>query len=85
MSSINQFPWQDDILRALHAGQAASIDQIADVVAAADDGSTKSADMKDGIAQNVDHLVHLGLAEYTDGRGVVELTPAGKAAADSLP
>jgi hypothetical protein len=41
MSSINQFPWQDDILRALHAGETASIDRM--------------------------------------------LTPAGKAAADSLP
>ena len=25
MSSINRFPWQDDILRGLHKGDAASI------------------------------------------------------------
>ena len=51
------------------------------------------------LAQNVDHLVHLGLAEYADGqpgpgtrtpdselfRRKVRLTPAGVDAASSLP
>ena len=85
MSSINRFPWQDDILRGLHTGDAASIDDLADVVAA--DGHD-SALLRAEIAQNVDHLVHLGLAEYDDGGGSarqVRLTPTGVEAAASLP
>ena len=64
MSSINRFPWQDDILRGLHEGDATSIDDLADGVAA--DGHD-SVLLREEIAQNVDHLVHLGLAEYADG------------------
>ena len=96
MSSINRFPWQDDILRGLHTGDAASIDDLADVVTAK--GHEPDA-LKEQIAENVDHLVHLGLAEYADGRPgpgagtpdselcgrVVRLTPAGVEAAASLP
>lgn len=85
MSSINRFPWQDDILRGLHTGDAASIDDLADTVAA--DGHD-SAMLREEIAQNVDHLVHLGLAEYAAGdgsAGEVRLTPAGMEAAASLP
>ncbi len=65
MSSINRFPWQDDILRGLHTGDAASIDDLADVVTAK--GHEPDA-LKEQIAENVDHLVHLRLAEYADGR-----------------
>ena len=96
MSSINRFPWQDDILRGLHTGDAASIDDLADVVTAK--GHEPDA-LKEEIAENVDHLVHLGLAEYADGRPgpragapdselfgrEVRLTPAGVEAAASLP
>ena len=96
MSSINRFPWQDDILRGLHTGDAASIDDLADVVTAK--GHEPDA-LKEGIAENVDHLVHLGLAEYADGRPgpaagapdselfgrEVRLTPTRVEAAASLP
>jgi hypothetical protein len=96
MSSIDRFPWQDDILRGLHTGAVGSIDDLADVV------STQGHEpdtLKEQIAENVDHLVHLGLAEYADGRPgpdtstphselfrrEVRLTPTGVEAAASLP
>jgi hypothetical protein len=96
MSSINRFPWQDDILRGLHTGDAASIDELADVVTAR---GHEPDSLKEELAGNVDHLVHLGLAEYADGqpgpdprtpdselfRREVRLTPAGVEAASSLP
>jgi hypothetical protein len=96
MSSINRFPWQDDILRGLHTGEATSIDDLADVVTAK---GHEPETLKEEIAENVDHLVHLGLAEYADGgRGPspatpegelfqreVRLTPTGVEAASSLP
>jgi hypothetical protein len=96
MSSINRFPWQDDILRGLHTGDAASIDDLADVVSAK---GHEPDTLKEELAENVDHLVHLGLAEYADGqpgpdartpdselfRREVRLTPAGVDAASSLP
>jgi hypothetical protein len=85
VSSINRFPWQDDILRGLHTGDAASIDDLADVVAVE---GHDSALLREEVAQNVDHLVHLGLAEYADGdrdRREVRLTPTGVEAAASLP
>ena len=95
-SSINRFPWQDDILRGLHNGDAASIDDLADIITAK---GYEPDTLKEEIAENVDHLVHLGLAEYADGgRGPVpstpdselfgrevRLTPAGVEAAASLP
>ncbi len=96
MSSINRFPWQDDILRGLHTGEAASIDDLADVVTAR---GYEPDTLKEEIAANVDHLVHLGLAEYADGgpgprastpdvelfQRQVRLTPTGVEAAASLP
>ena len=95
-SSINRFPWQDDILRGLHTGDAASIDDLADIVSAK---GYEPDTLKEEIAENVDHLVHLGLAEYADGRRgpspstpdselfqrEVRLTPSGVEAAASLP
>jgi hypothetical protein len=99
VSSINQFPWQDDILRTLSAAGARSVDQISAAVAVEGGGGVDSDALREGIALNVDHLVHLGLAEYPDGQPspttttghealfhrIVALTPAGQAAADSLP
>ncbi len=96
MSSINQFPWQDDIIRRLRADGALTVEQIAAEITA--DG-VESEVLEEGVALNVDHLVHLGLAEYPDGkRGptertphdalfhrTVKLTPAGESAADTLP
>lgn len=99
MSSINQFPWQDGILRELRAGGAQSIDQISAAVVAEGEKGVDSDALREGIALNVDHLVHLGLVAYSDGRPspsthtgdealfhrMVALTPSGESAADSLP
>ena len=96
MSSINQFPWQDDIIRRLRADGALTVEQIAAEITA---GGGESEVLEERVALNVDHLVHLGLAEYPDGRPgpsertphdalfhrTVKLTPAGETAADSLP
>jgi len=73
MSSINQFPWQDDIIRRLRADGALTVEQIAAEITA---GGGESEVLEEGVALNVDHLVHLGLAEYPDGRpGPSERTP----------
>ncbi len=99
MSSINQFPWQDAILRTLRAGGAESIDQISAAITVEAGEGVDSDALREGIARNVDHLVHLGLAAYADGgrsptthtghdalfHRVVQLTPSGESAADSLP
>jgi hypothetical protein len=99
VSSINQFPWQDDILRTLSAAGARSIAQISAAVAVEAGQGVDSGALREGIALNVDHLVDLGLAEYPDGRPaattlnghdallhtIVALSRAGQSAADSLP
>ena len=98
--SINRFPWQDDILRFLSSGESASIHDLATEVS--EEGTHQGADSEElrmGIAENLDHLVHLGLAEWADGQGApsrstpheelfnrtVRLTDAGRSAAASLP
>jgi hypothetical protein len=99
VSSINQFPWQDDILRTLSAAGARSIAQISAAVAVEAGQGVDSGALREGIALNVDHLVDLGLAEYPDGRPdattlnghdallhtIVALSRAGQSAADSIP
>ncbi|HEY2790444.1 MAG TPA: hypothetical protein VGI72_13415 [Gaiellales bacterium] len=99
MSSIDRFPWQDEILRNLHAAGARSVDQISSAVAVEAGAGVDAGALREGIALNVDHLVDLGLAEYPDGRppaasdaghaalfhSIVVLTPTGQAVADSLP
>jgi hypothetical protein len=99
VSSISRFPWQDEILRILHAAGARSVGQLSSAVAVEGGGGVDANALREGIALNVDHLVDLGLAEYPDGRpaaateaghaalfhSIVALTPAGQAAAASLP
>jgi hypothetical protein len=88
--SINRFPYQDVILRRLRADGTASVSQMSAEVAAqglhAAEGHDSAA-LHAAIAENVDHLVQLGLAEYTSSGGdrSAKLTAAGEEAADSLP
>jgi len=89
--AINRFPYQDDILRILHSRGSVSVDDISHAVASEgrhDAEGHDSAQLHESIAENVDHLVHLGLAEYAgggDGSRSVKLTSRGEEAADSLP
>jgi hypothetical protein len=101
--SINRYPWQDDILRFLSSGESSSIHDLATAVSReGDDSPHDNADtdeLRMGIAENLDHLVHLGLAEWSDGKGEpsrstpheelfnreARLTDAGRSAAASLP
>jgi hypothetical protein len=88
--AINRFPYQDDILRILRSGGTVSVDDISHAVAGEGRHSAEghdSAQLHESIAENVDHLVHLGLAEYVSGDGArgAKLTSRGEEAADSLP
>ena len=90
MGSINSFPYQDVILRVLHADGGDSVTDIATVVAAEGRDSAEGHDseqLHQAIAENLDHLVHLGLAEYTNSGGErsAKLTAAGEEAANRLP
>ena len=88
MSSINQFPYQDDILRRLANGPATAADvsnAIADEGRGAGEGEN-SSELHRSVAENIDHLVNLGLAEYTgETPRTAKLTAAGTEAAGSLP
>ncbi|HYW29295.1 MAG TPA: hypothetical protein VE824_05775 [Gaiellales bacterium] len=88
--AINRFPYQDDILRILRSRGTVSVDDISHAVAGEgrhDAEGHDSAQLHESIAENVDHLVHLGLAEYvgSDGARSARLTSRGEEAADSLP
>jgi Mn-dependent DtxR family transcriptional regulator len=90
MGSINSFPYQDIILKVLESDGEASVSQIATVVAAEGRDSAEghdSAQLHQAIAENLDHLVHLGLSEYTGSGGErsAKLTAAGTEAAARLP
>ncbi len=90
MGPINVFPYQDDILRVMHADGEDTVSKIAAAVAAEGRDSAEghdSAALHEAIAENLDHLVHLGLAEYTafGGERTAKLTAAGEEAAGSLP
>ena len=98
--SINRFPWQDDLLRFMSSGGSSSIHDLATAVSR--EGTHEGADSEElrmGVAENLDHLVHQGLAEWSDGKGEpsrstpheelfnreARLTEAGRSAAASLP
>jgi len=86
--SINRFPYQDDILRHLSQGPATAAavsNTIADEGRAAGEGEN-SSELHRAVAENIDHLVNLGLAEYTGATPrTAQLTEAGQEAAASLP
>ena len=88
--AINRFPYQDDILRILRSGGTVSVDDVSHAVASEGRHEAEghdSAQLHESITENVDHLVHLGLAEYAGGGGArsAKLTSRGEEAADSLP
>ncbi len=84
----NQFPYQDDILRRLANG-AATAAAVSNTIAGegrAPGHGENSAGLHREVAENIDHLVNLGLAEYTDDTPrTARLTQAGQDAAASLP
>jgi len=86
--SINRFPFQDDILRELAKGAATAAEVSNTIVSEgrAPGRGENSPELHREVAENIDHLVHLGLAEYTgDTPRTARLTQAGQDAAASLP
>ena len=85
-SSINRFPWQDDILRSLRRSGETTVKEVTVTIAA--EGVDSDA-LDRGVAENLEHLVHMHLAVYLGGGDGpdrrVRLTPTGEQAADSLP
>ena len=86
--SINRFPFQDVILRELARG-AATAAAVSNTIASkghAPGHGENSPELHREVAENIDHLVNLGLAEYTgDTPRTAQLTQAGRSAAASLP
>ncbi len=78
VSAINEFPWQETILRALSDGRAMTLAELASATI----GSADPDDRGD-IEADVDHLVEIGLAERHDDH--VQLTAEGRQAAGRLP
>ncbi len=85
--SINRFPFQDPILRELATG-AATAAAVSNTIANeghAPGHGQNSPELHREVAENIDHLVNLGLAEYTgDTPRTARLTQAGLYAAASL-
>jgi hypothetical protein len=86
--SINRFPFQDDVLRELAKG-AATAATVSNTIAnegRAPGHAENSSELHRMIAENIDHLVNLGLAEYTgETPRTAQLTDSGREAAASLP
>ncbi len=84
----NMFPFQDDILRQLAKG-AATAASVSNTIASegrAPGHGENSPELHRDVAENIDHLVNLGLAEYTgDTPRTAQLTQAGQDAAASMP
>ncbi len=76
MSTINEFPWQETILRSLRGGSSASV---ADITATIDAGEGG----EDAVKRDVDHLAEIGLVERDGAQ--VRLTREGEDAASRLP
>jgi hypothetical protein len=74
MSTINEFPWQEQILRNLQGGASATLADLTATIEAGDAGA---------VGRDVDHLAGTGLLER-DG-DVVHLTHEGEVAASRLP
>jgi hypothetical protein len=85
VSSINQFPWNDDILRSLRASGETTVGGVTAAIAAE---GVDSDQLDRSVEANLEHLVHQHLAVYLGGDGAdrkVRLTRHGEEAADSLP
>jgi hypothetical protein len=86
--SINRFPFQDNILRELAKGSATAA-AVSNTIASegrAPGHGENSPELHREVAENIDHLVNLGLAEYTgETPRTARLTQAGQDAAASLP
>ena len=86
--SINRFPFQDDILRQLAKG-AATAAAVSNTIASegrAPGHGENSSELHRDVAENIDHLVNIGMAEYTgDTPRTARLTAAGQDAVASLP
>jgi hypothetical protein len=86
--SINRFPFQDNILRELAKGSATAA-AVSNTIASegrAPGHGENSPELHREVAENIDHLVNLGLAEYTgETPRAARLTQAGLDAAASLP
>jgi len=74
MSTINEFPWQEDILRNLQGGASASV---------ADLTATLEAGDEDAVGHDVAHLADIGLLDRAGDE--VHLTHEGEVAASRLP
>jgi predicted transcriptional regulator len=74
MSTINEFPWQEDILRNLQGGASVTVEDLTATLDARDAGA---------VGRDVDHLADMGLLER-DGVEV-RLTHEGEVAASRLP
>jgi hypothetical protein len=84
----NQFQYQDDILRQLAKGAAtaASVSNSIAEEGHAPGHGENSPELHREVAENIDHLVNLGLAEYTgDTPRTAQLTQAGQDAVARLP
>jgi hypothetical protein len=86
MSSINQFPWQEQIVALLHKRGHESLGRLAEDLAG-EGGDVDS--LRKQVADEAEHLVQIGLAQYLpDEPGKepdLELTDRGREAAASLP
>jgi len=84
----NLFPYQDDILRQLAKG-AATAASVSNAIASegrAPGHGENSSELHRAVAENIDHLVNVGLAEYTgDTPRTAQLTQSGQDAVESLP
>ena len=74
MSTINEFPWQEDILRNLQGGASVTVEDLAATLETGDAGA---------VDHDADHLADMGLLER-DG-DEVHLTREGEVAASRLP
>ncbi|HEY2868632.1 MAG TPA: hypothetical protein VGJ11_03940 [Gaiellales bacterium] len=74
MSTINEFPWHEDILRNLQGGASVTVEDLAATLETGDAGA---------VDHDFDHLADMGLLER-DG-DEVHLTREGEVAASRLP
>ncbi|HEY3763939.1 MAG TPA: hypothetical protein VGL44_02175 [Gaiellales bacterium] len=76
MSTINEFPWQESILRRLRTDGTNSVDDVVAAVGAGDAG-------REAVGADLAHLADIGLVERHGDE--VRLTAEGTAAAARLP